>query len=1264
MFKPFLCRLFFVLVSAAALRADPLPFPLPFAETEALTIWAEEATLETWPDADEVLLNDITRIRYEADGTYVEIADTAMKVLTEKGRRNQRTVSRHFDEAYERVRLERLEIIRPDGTVVPVNIEAQSRIMTDPGQMGSNIYNPKSKILQAGVPGLEIGDTVRSITVREVFKTRVPNTWSDYTLFEYTFPFVQARHEVTGPESLPLKKIALNAPVPGTMTAGKTMHNDGTITWHWEARQVPQAFKEPQMPALHTQVQRLLLSTIESWEELSKWYWNLSLPRLEAVTPEMEAKVIELLNGIDDPQKQIETLFYFVSQQIRYMGITIEDEAPGYEPHDVSLTFENRYGVCRDKAALLVALLRMANHNAFPVLIMAGPKKDPEVPQPFFNHAIVAVENADGTYQLMDPTDENTRDLLPAYLCDCSYLVARPEGDTLRTSPIIPADENLMRIETEGFIENHTDLNAVSHLHFDGINDTVYRGHFSRIKPERRREFFEGRLKSLLPGAELIDFELQPEEIRDTDHPLSLRLHYRVPDLFIQDDDDLLYRPRPLSSVLGIVNFILEGTGLQERKYPLKTGIACGARESFRIRLNGAAGEPVLLPDFDEINTEELYWHRSVTLQDDEISGVTEFQLKTVEFSPAAYLELKEHLKTIEYNHRKKLLFRTAPPESDPEAETLIIDSSLELELPEPGRWISVQRIRQQVLNYAGKKKYSELKFPFNPVWEKVELLSTRVTAPDGTVREITEKELNLMDADWAASAPRYPAEKLLVANLPGVEPGSVIDYEIRRTAWDRPFFSTRIYFSGTEPVNQQTVILRSAGPVKTAQRNAGSLHYSETKDRDGLVMRWEAGPQPGVKAEPDQPPQWATAPTLLLSSGDWKNYAKALHRTLTEAARHQPAARAKAREVCQELRTRLEKAEALRDFVAENIRPAGPHLIDLPLNTISPADRTLADGYGHAADRAVLLYALLESAGLRPEFVIASSLPRLEETAQPLIDIPQRDVFNQPLVRIRSGKEWIYLNDTDQYARLGTVHSDWRTGLSLKSGKTVPVKASENCRDREESRTAIALESNGGARIEKERFFYGTGFAAFHRLFAELPPEERRRFQQELVSGISQSAIAETDLITDGSDYPGRQHITVRAERYAVRENDLLHLILPAGFGADPGYASKTRRKAIWMDEYVEAVQTVTVTLPDGFEPAMMPDPQVWILPENGGRFVLERTFFPEKNQIELHYRTELRPALIPADHYETLQRISRELAHPQKTLLLLRKKTVDASQ
>ena len=53
-----------------------------------------------FPDADTVLLDDITRVRYEADGTSVLNSDSAIKILTEKGKRDYQTLSLSFNVSY------------------------------------------------------------------------------------------------------------------------------------------------------------------------------------------------------------------------------------------------------------------------------------------------------------------------------------------------------------------------------------------------------------------------------------------------------------------------------------------------------------------------------------------------------------------------------------------------------------------------------------------------------------------------------------------------------------------------------------------------------------------------------------------------------------------------------------------------------------------------------------------------------------------------------------------------------------------------------------------------------------------------------------------------------------------------------------------------------------------------------------------------------------------------------------------------------------
>src|SRR5208282_1147345 len=120
--------------------------------------------------------------------------------------------------------------------------------------------------------------------------------------------------------------------------------------------------------------------------------------------------------------------------------------------------------------------------------------------------------------------------------------------------------------------------------------------------------------------------------------------------------------------------------------------------------------------------------------------------------------------------------------------------------------------------------------------------------------------------------------------------------------------------------------------------------------------------------------------------------------------------------------KSKLDALQAIRDFVAKSIRFAGPSFTTLPLSELSAADTTLTDGYGHAADRAILLHAMLRAAGFQPEFVLASGLPPIAGITNVAFSFPLPSAFQEPLVRVELDGQAYYLNDTDQYARLGST--------------------------------------------------------------------------------------------------------------------------------------------------------------------------------------------------------------------------------------------------
>ena len=1181
---------------------DGLP-PAGFLLDQAAVIASARAvTSQRFPDADRVLVDDHVFERYEKDGTSVAWDDEYSKILTEKGRRDASTSQLEFNAHYGTALVYRAEIVKPDGRAIPVDTAAYSRVMTEPGQMGANIYDPDNKVLSFSLPGLEVGDLCHLVTCRITTRARMPDTWSDYTVFEYDSPIVKLDYAISAPPERPLRHKVLRAPVTNTVTFVESRQPDGRTLYTWNVRDVPQMFPEPDMPPLHTQVQRLILSTIEDWRTVSRWYWNLCQPALGKTTPAMQAKVDALVAGAGTRDEKIRRIFKFVSQEIRYMGITTEDTAPGYEPHDVSLTFDNRYGVCRDKAVLLAALLTMAGIPGYPVLIHAGAKMDPDVPLPYFNHAITAVDKPGGGYILMDPTDENTRDLFPSYLCNRSYLVARPEGETLLVSDVYPAENNLTRIVTDGKLDETGVLLLKTKIVFEGINDNAYRGHFLRQKVEQRRKFFEGVLKSRLPGAEVIECVLSPEDLQDTETLLSVSLTSRVPDFPVRGEGlDLVTMPW-LGTALGYANFVIGQTGLKERRYPMETGITCGIEERVTLDIADALGVPRALPAEVKIDRAGVFFGMGQRVSAGKLEGSLRYLLKTPEFSTAEYLELKKVLQEIEVASRNRPLF-IGKDTLLPDQETLYDVTDTQLHTPQA--WTTTRTWAKRILTYAGKKKGAELKFSYNPAWETVEVLSATVSNLNGTVHRVTAKEMNTMDAAWAGSAPRYPAAKTLVVNLPGVETGSVIRVTSRSTQTNAYFYSHTHTFGGTEPVLSETY--RLTYPKKLAPKiqmvHSGTVTCFAETNAVSVVITCHAPRQPVVRMEEQLPPWHLFQPTLFVSFGDWSDHARRLRRAIGTVSDGDAVARRRAKELVKGLRVPRDRMLAIRDEILRTIRVAGPSFLDLPPDALSSPDRTFADQYGHPADRAILLAAMLDAVGFDAEILFASG----DTTRYPRYSLLQRDVpqlgfYRYPLVAVKHKGVTYYLNEGDQYDELGTSAADAAPALAL-DGKIRAIAVPPAFRDIAKNAWSVELDASGTARITVTNWFFGTQAGPFRKQYQEMLPEDRRRHHLELVGAIAKSAEPASGLITETAAYPCIRSYAVTAKKYASAGNGTLTLVIPEVAGAIFPLRADTRENPLFLGLNDTSEFVCRIALPAGYTRLpLVPESKRWTLPNGLG--------------------------------------------------------------
>jgi len=1232
---------------------------------------AGDITLAKYPDCDDATVEKKSMRVFRADGTGETQDETYTKVLTEKGRRGNRTLSLGFMLPYSTVQVVKLELIKPDGKVVAVDVAANSKESINASQMAMNISDPNDKILEVNIPGVEIGDLVHSVTRQTLERPIIPGQYAEETVFEEPSYILHESYEVHAPADRPLVSVALRDELPGTVTYTKETSPDGGLVHHWEVHNVPRMFDEPSMPPYEMVLQRLFVSTLADWQAVSKWYWELSKSHLEATTPEMKQTVDSLTAGAATEMDRIKSVFYFVSKKVRYMGLTPEKDRPGFEPHDVEITFDKKYGVCRDKAALLVSMLREAGLDAYPVLISVGVKRDTTVPDPDFNHAIVSVQLKKGDYLLMDPTDENTRALLPTGDCDQSFLVCRPEGEGLKISPVQPPEDHLMRVVTTGTLTPEGALEAKSDLYFDGVNDDAYRNAFAHMKEDDRRRFFERNLKRSMPGARLRSITLTPNDMMDMSSSLHAALEYSVDGMTATGHGDAIVSLPWIGKDFGIVNFILSGAGLDKRKYPMQTSVACGLEEGISLKLASGFGKVVSLPTYTPIDDPSLSFQEKVTSREGLLSGSRQLILKVVEFAPAQYATLKQTLKSMEYDQRKAPIMAIANSASSAapakngdaalppvESNAQILKSQKELVVTDAHTSTLKVNYSKRILTYAGKIRESEVKVPYNPACQTARFVRGVVTSKTGQRQEIAAGEMNVMDAGWNSSAKRYTGEKILVANLPGVEVDSTIEVAFEITTTNGPFISGYESFQLPDELESKSFALTApaALPIHHLVSGTAGLIKEEHSEQGGQqTFRWQVEHVKALPQEPQLPPEWAYNSGVSYFAGDMSSYMKELNDTMLSRSAQGSKAAAQAAQLAAQAHGKLETLAAIRDFVSKSIRQAGPSFTQLPLSELSSADTTLTDGYGHAADRAILLHAMLSAAGFQPEFVLASQLPPIAGITNVALAFPLPGYFDHPLVRITVDGAAYYLNDTDQYAKLGSTYFDGRLGLVLGSQASEIIHAVPGCENKMETVYTLAPDNTGRTRVSVTRRYYGAEFNGKNRYFSELPPEERRRYFQEIVSGLAQGARAVGDLTTHFDTYPGLEQFTADVDNYSVQDGNYFYFDLPFTPSLMPVGADR-RALPLFISQRSDETVRTEIELPPGFRRVVMaPGSETLDAPDGSGKAHITSSDSAGKWTITHEFETA--PAIIEPTDYAALLKVESELGRKSSKVFLLEK-------
>jgi hypothetical protein len=585
--------------------------------------------------SNAIIRYDSTVADVQADGKSTVLHHYRVAVLTDRAIRNYAQDETVYNLGYDSVVVLTAKVHLPSGKVVDVMADS-SAIKDVPLPAYGKFYlqNVREKIITFPelVQGAEIEVAYREIT----HDTPMDGQFEASEHFEDYEP-MQARYvEIVTPSSMKLKwKAHGHDEIPYTEV------QDGARTHHiWAMENVPQFKPEPGMPPAAELLQRLMVTTVPDWQTWSRWYTALSESSMTA--DETVRKQAHLLADREKTtDAKLRKIFYFCSNDIRYVETALTGRKAGYKPALASTTLQNKYGVCRDKAALMVAMLREVGIPADITLMNPSWKIDGSIPVDQFNHAVVAVK-LDGKTQFVDPTVEKIKDFLSAEEQDRAVLVCNQKGEDLAWTPLQPADQNLYQIQAESRLtEEGTFLSDVS-ITTQGLPDHVLRNQLRSLSPEKRLRFFRTLVQKIHPTAQLDT--VTTSDPGDYDKAVTIHLKFHADAYTIPAGKYVLFQVPGQSAALDFLTAaLLRGSDLQTRKYDLR--LASTFAVKVQERVSYPAGYKVRsVPDNVDLNYGDFRLARDFESKPNSITVRRALTFSTLNVSLKDYGKLRELL--------------------------------------------------------------------------------------------------------------------------------------------------------------------------------------------------------------------------------------------------------------------------------------------------------------------------------------------------------------------------------------------------------------------------------------------------------------------------------------------------------------------------------------------------------------------------------------------------------------------------------------------
>ena len=498
-----------LLIPGASVFAQQTPiWNAPHFSVPAKELYQAISEVPVSDSANVVLFDDDESFSFDEAGRLTHVGHYVYKILSAKGAEAWDSLSVGWDPWHEMRPVIRARVIEPNYT--EHNLDP-SAVTEEPARGGDYKTYSDGKRLRAPLPAITVGAVVEE----EYLERETEPFFAPGRVGRSFFGHAQARvaHSIAvfeAPASLPLHIETRLLPAVHPVRIEANGHV--TTTFDIGSLESIEA-RDPNLPPDEFVFPEIDYSTGASWQSVATEYSKIVDGRAK---PDAVQSIVDgLVAGKSSPQEKEAAILDYLDREVRYTGIEFGEAA--IVPHEPQETLRLKYGDCKDKATLLVTMLRAAGIPAYVALLNAGSRLDVPANLPgmgLFDHAIVYVPGSrdgktPGAPELwIDATDQYARlGQLPINDQGRHALIARPDSTSLTVTPEASSHANVLLEQREIRLGENGPATVIEKTLPTGVFESHYRSFYADKPDKETREGLTSYVKAQYVAEKLTSVE-------------------------------------------------------------------------------------------------------------------------------------------------------------------------------------------------------------------------------------------------------------------------------------------------------------------------------------------------------------------------------------------------------------------------------------------------------------------------------------------------------------------------------------------------------------------------------------------------------------------------------------------------------------------------------------------------------------------------------------------------------------------------------------